>query len=162
MHLGMWKELRQLCSSSRNRKRHWMLSGCCWSESFINCWPSGFFTASQPSLGFTENRPKIRKYPGEWKMPSWCQELEVRLGRLVGDYRTAVGYSQDVNDSASERFNDASNLEPAWNIEIYLLTGYFNRYPTQAKCTWESGPRVRILHEVSQLNKKHEHNVHEY
>ncbi len=32
-----------------------------WSEYFQNCWSAGIFT--QPSLGFTENGPKNRKYP---------------------------------------------------------------------------------------------------
>ncbi len=47
---------------------------------------------TQPSLGFTENGPKKRKYPvrGEnvWtKMPCWCQR---RMGRLVRDDRKAT------------------------------------------------------------------------
>ncbi len=51
------------------------------------------FSHTQPSLGFTENGPKKRKYPNiraavVWtKMPWWCQR---RMSRLVRDDRKAT------------------------------------------------------------------------
>ncbi len=64
----------------------------------------------QPSLGFTENGPKKRKY--EWaavvwmKMPWWCQR---RMGRLVRDDRKTTvtqittRYNQGMQNTISER-----------------------------------------------------------
>ncbi len=64
---------------------------------------------SQPSLGFTENGLKKRKYPVsgscEDKTPCWCQS---RMGRLVRDDRKATvtqitaRYNQGMQNTISE------------------------------------------------------------
>ncbi len=66
---------------------------------------------AQPSLGFTENGPKKRKYPNiraavVWtKMPWWCQR---RMSRLVRDHRKATvtqittHYNQGLQNTISE------------------------------------------------------------
>lgn len=59
--------------------------------------PTGIFTTSQPSLGFTENAPKERKYPvggGSVEKNAACVS-GVRMSRLVGSHRKERG-SQTV------------------------------------------------------------------
>ncbi len=89
----------------------WTWNGCwCqtgWSEYFKNCWSTYFHT--QPSLAFTENGPKKRKYPVSpvvWtKMPCWCQR---RMGWLVRDDRKTTvtqintRYNQGMQNTISE------------------------------------------------------------
>ncbi len=115
-----WRRLAEVQTEHQNGEERvfkwlWTGNGCwCqtgWSEYFINCWSTGIFT--QPSLGFTENGPKKRKYPvsGSCVDENALLMSEVRGewgGRLVRDDRKATvtqitaRYNQGMQNTISE------------------------------------------------------------
>ncbi len=99
----------------RRFKWLWTWNGCwCqtgWSEYFKNCWSTWDFQA-QPSLGFTENGPKMRKYSvsgscvdenallmsevrGEWA--DWLEMIERQSVTQI-----TTRYNQGMQNTISE------------------------------------------------------------
>ncbi len=114
-----WRRLVEVQTEHQNGEERgfkwlWTWNGCwCqtgWSEYFINCWSTG----TQPSLGFTENGPKKRKYPVSGSCVDGGRKCLVdvrgqrRMDRLVRDDRKATvtqittRYNQGMQNTISE------------------------------------------------------------
>lgn len=127
MHLCMqtcWWRLAAVQSKHQNRRRtNWLWGWWLWllvPDMLVWLfWSPGIFTTSQPSLGFTENRTKKRKYPKCWS----CVAENEWLMSGVGDHRKATttqgttGCNQGLQNSISERTTPPS-------FETTLATWY--------------------------------------
>ncbi len=114
-----WRRLVEVQTERQNGEERgfkwlWTWNGCWWqigwSEYFKNCWSTEIFTHI-PSLGFTENDPKKRKYPVSGSCVDENALLmsgQRRMGRLVRDDRKATvtqittRYNQGMQNTISE------------------------------------------------------------
>ncbi len=141
-----WYKLRSLCVTSC-----WCQTG--WSEYFKNCWSTGIFTA-QPSVGFTENGPKKRKYPVVWtKMPCWCQRSEemniddTKFYRLLGIFalslykKSPFCFKEDKNSSGFGTIWGRVNDDRIFIVgrTISLMSYFFKTYTQSASEMFQWG-----------------------